>query len=294
MDLGVSQGGLPPDEVVEDRETILAATEAAIDRWHDPAPDAMVRIAVAPCSPFSATGDLMRESAELARRRGVRMHTHLAETLDEDEYCRETFGSTPAEYVESLGWLGPDVWMAHCVHLSPEAVKRFAATGTGVAHCPSSNGRLGSGIAPVRAMLDAGVTVGLGVDGAASNESGRMIDEVRQSVLAARFDGGPQALTVREALRSATFGGARCLGRDTETGSLESGKLADVAVWRVDGLAGAGIADPVTALVLGAPRLERLYVGGRPIVEHGELSTADRGDLAAAAARSAAAIRDPD
>jgi cytosine/adenosine deaminase-related metal-dependent hydrolase len=173
-------------------------------------------------------------------------------------------------------------------------VKRFAATGTGVAHCPTSNGRLGSGIAPVRAMIDMGVPVGLGVDGAASNESGRMIDEVHQAVLAARFAGGARALTVREALRAATLGGARCLGREAEIGSLEPGKLADIAVWRVDGLGGAGIADPVTALVLGAPQLDRLYVGGRPIVENGGLRTADQADLAAAAARSAAALRNAD
>ncbi|MCA0145355.1 8-oxoguanine deaminase [Blastococcus sp. LR1] len=291
MDLGQSAGGLPPDSVVEDLDTILAATEAAIDRWHDPASDAMVRIAVAPCSPFSVTEQLMRESAALARRRGVRLHTHLAETTDEDDFCRETYGRTPAEYAEDLGWLGPDVWLAHGVHLSPDAVARLATTGTGVAHCPTSNGRLGAGIAPVRRLLDAGAPVGLGVDGSASNESGRMVDELHQSLLVARAAGGPQALTARESLRMATMGGAQCLGRQDEIGSLEPGKLADLAVWRVDGLAGAGIADPVATLVLGAPALDRLYVGGREVVAGGRLCTADPDELAAGVARSAAAMR---
>ena len=187
MNLGQSAGGLPPDSVVEKHDDILAATQAAIDRWHDPSPGAMTRIAVAPCSPFSVTAELMRDSAELARRAGVRLHTHLAETTDEEEFCLQTYGRTPAQYAEDLGWLGPDVWLAHCVHLSAEAVGRFAATGTGVAHCPTSNGRLGSGIAPVRDLLAAGAPVGLGVDGSASNESGRMIDELHQALLAARY-----------------------------------------------------------------------------------------------------------
>jgi cytosine/adenosine deaminase-related metal-dependent hydrolase len=291
MDLGKSAGGLPPDSVVEDRDAILAATDQAIDRWHDPSPDAMVRIAVAPCSPFSVTAELMRESAELARRRGVRLHTHLAETLDEDAYCREAFGRTPAEYAEDLGWLGPDVWLAHGVHLSGAAATRLGETGTAVAHCPTSNGRLGSGIAPVRGLLDAGVPVGLGVDGSASNESGRMVDELHQAMLAARYAGGPQALTARETLRMATVGGARCLGREQEIGSLEPGKLADIAVWRVDGLAGAGIADPVCTLVFGTPRLDRLYVGGRAVVSDGQLATADADALAAAVERSASGMR---
>jgi len=290
MNLGRSSGGLPPDAVVEKHDDILAATQAAIDRWHDPAPGAMTRIAVAPCSPFSVTAELMRDCADLARRAGVRLHTHLAETLDEEEFCLQTYGRTPAQYAEDLGWLGPDVWLAHCVHLSAEAVDRFAATGTGVAHCPTSNGRLGSGIAPVRALLQAGAFVGLGVDGAASNESGRMIGELHQAVLAARFAGGPLALSVRAALRMATMGGARCLGRDGELGSLEPGKLADVALWQTGGLAGAGIADPVCTLVFGAPTLERLWVHGRPVVTGGELVTADASALAAGAAAASAQI----
>jgi len=290
MNLGRSSGGLPPDDVVERHDDILAATQAAIDRWHDPSPGAMTRIAVAPCSPFSVTAELMRDCAEMARRAGVRLHTHLAETLDEEEFCLRTYGRTPAQYAEDLGWLGPDVWLAHCVHLSAEAVARFAATGTGVAHCPTSNGRLGSGIAPVRALVAAGAPVGLGVDGAASNESGRMIDELHQGVLAARFAEGPLALSVRAALRLATMGGARCLGRDDELGSLEPGKLADIALWRVDGLAGAGVADPVCTLVLGAPSLERLWVHGRPVVADGELLTADARQLAAEAATASVRI----
>jgi len=281
MDLGASQGGLPPDSVVEDLDEILGATEDAISRFHDPAPDAMVRVAVAPCSPFSVTGKLMTEAASLARRHGVRLHTHLAETTDEQDFCHERFGATPTEYVESLGWLGEDVWMAHAVHLDDAALARFAATGTGVAHCPSSNARLGAGIARVRDLRDAGVPVGLGVDGAASNEAGSLLEEVRHAVLFARAAGGPDAMGVRDALELATIGGARVLGRDGETGSVEPGKLADLALWRVDALAHAGIGDPVAALVLGAPPpLELLLVGGRAVVELDRLLTVDEDVLA--------------
>jgi cytosine/adenosine deaminase-related metal-dependent hydrolase len=290
MNLGQSAGGLPPDSVVESHDAILDATAAAIDRWHDPAPDSMLRVAVAPCSPFSVTTELMRDSAALAREKGVRLHTHLAETDDEEAFCQEKYGRTPTEYAEDLDWLGPDVWMAHCVHLSPAAVARFAATGTGVAHCPTSNGRLGAGIAPVRSLLDAQVPVGLGVDGSASNESARMVDELHQSLLVARLSGGPLALTARESLRMATMGGARCLGRDAEIGSLEAGKLADVALWQVAGLPGAGIEDPVCTLVFGAPALEHLFVGGRQVVARGALQTADTAALAAASARASATI----
>jgi cytosine/adenosine deaminase-related metal-dependent hydrolase len=264
MDLGRSQGGLPPDEVVEDRDAILVATEQAIDAHHDASADSLLRIVVGPCSPFSVSEGLMREAAELARAKGVRLHTHLAETVDEQDYCAEHYDCTPTEYAERLGWLGPDVWMAHCVHLDDPAIDRFAATGTGVAHCPTSNGRLGAGLAPVSRLLGRRVTVGLGVDGAASNESGRMVDELHQALLVARLRDGPTALGAREALRLGTIGGARCLGRQEELGSLEAGKLADLALWRVDGIAGDGIADPVAALVFGAPALERVWVGGRP------------------------------
>jgi cytosine/adenosine deaminase-related metal-dependent hydrolase len=290
MDLGESAGGLPPDSVVEDRDAILAATAEAIDRWNDPAADAMLRIVVGPCSPFSVSEGLMREAAELARAKGVRLHTHLAETVDEDRYCAEHYGCTPTEYAEGLGWLGADVWMAHCVHLDAPAIARFAATGTGVAHCPTSNGRLGSGLAPISQLRQSRVPVGLGVDGSASNESGRMVDELHQALLVGRLRDGPTALSARESLRMGTIGGARCLGREAEIGSLEPGKLADLALWRVDGLAGGGMADPVATLVFGAPALERLWVGGAPVVEAGHLVGADEEALGAGAAHAAAEL----
>ncbi|HKA68640.1 MAG TPA: 8-oxoguanine deaminase [Actinomycetes bacterium] len=293
MDLGLSAGGLPPDEVVEDRDTVLAATEDAINRYHDPEPGSMLRIGVAPCSPFSVTGELMRESAALARRHRVRLHTHLAETVDEAAFCRERFGATPVDYVDELGWLGPDVWLAHAVHLDFAAVAKLAATGTGVAHCPTSNARLGAGIAPVRALLGAGAPVGLGVDGAASNEQGSLVDELRAATYAARLRGvRPSALTARDALALGTIGGARCLGREGELGSLEAGKLADIALWRLDGIGHAGIADPVAALVFGArPPLAMLLVGGRTVVEEGELRTASADELARAARVASSRLR---
>jgi cytosine/adenosine deaminase-related metal-dependent hydrolase len=287
MDLGRSDGGLPPDEVVEDRDAILAASDAAINRFHDPAPGAMVRIALAPCSPFSVTRGLMTDAAELARARGVRLHTHLAETLDEERFCQERFGVRPVDYLDELGWLGDDVWLAHCVHLDDAEIARFGATGTGVAHCPNSNARLGAGIAPVANLVVAGVPVGLGVDGAASNEDGGLASEMRAALQFARLAAGPRALTAREALARATIDGARCLGRDDDLGSLEVGKVADVALWRLDGLEGAGIEDPVAALVLGATQaVELLLVGGRPIVEGGELRTVDEAQVAAEIARA--------
>ena len=281
MDLGKSHGGLPPDSVVEDRDAILAACEAAIDRYHDPAFDAMLRIAVAPCSPFSVTAELLGESAELARRRGVLMHTHLAETLDEEDFCRERFGCTPVEYMEQLGWLGEDVWFAHGVHLDDAAVALLGRTRTGVAHCPSSNARLGAGICRSADLHAAGVRVGLGVDGAASNEASSLIEEVRHAVLFARARGGPTAMTVRTALELATLGGAAVLGRSAEIGSLEPGKLADIALWRIDGLGHADVVDPVAALVLGAaPPLERLLVNGKTVVDSGRVTTVDAEILA--------------
>ena len=280
MDLGASAGGLPPDRVVEDRDAILAATERAIEQFHDPGPGAMVRVAVAPCAPFTVTQALMRESAELARHHGVRLHTHLAETDDEHGFCLARFGCTPAEYMESLGWLGEDVWMAHCVHLDRSAITRLGRAGTAVAHCPTSNARLGSGVAPVPELLAAGVPVGLGVDGGAANENGGLAAEMRQSLLAARARLGAGALSARQALALATMGGARCLGRQNELGSLEVGKQADVALWHLGDLAHAAMADPVWALVCGPPaRLELLTVAGRPVVEAGELRTADPGSL---------------
>ncbi len=276
MDLGQSQGGLPPDSVVEDLDTILTATTDAIDRYHDPSPDSMLRIGVSPCSPFSVTGDLMKQAAGLARDKGVRLHTHLAETLDEQSFCQDRFGCLPVDYMESLGWLGDDVWYAHGIHLDDDAITKLGGTDTGVAHCPSSNARLGAGICRSRDLRDAGVPVGLGVDGAASNEAGSMLEEVRTSLLFARARGGPQALSVRDSLEMATLGGAEVLGWNREIGSLEPGKLADLALWRLDTLAHIGVADPVAALVLGAqPPLELLLVNGQRTVERDRLVTLD-------------------
>ena len=276
MDLGVSDGGLPPDELAEDLDAILADTErvAAL------ADGDLVQIAVAPCSPFSVTTRLMQESAELARRLGLRLHTHLAETLEEEQYCRELYGCTPVEYLERLGWLADDAWCAHCVHVSDAEAVRFAAAGVGVAHCPTSNLRLGAGIAPVRPLLDAGARIGLGADGSASNERSDLFLEVKQALLVARARGGPGALTAREALRLATRGGADVLGRD-DIGSLEPGKRADLAVWRTDGLELAGADDLVAGLVLSAPhRVDRLFVGGQERVRDGRLVDADEEEIA--------------
>jgi cytosine/adenosine deaminase-related metal-dependent hydrolase len=276
MDLGESEGGLPPDTLAEALDGVLADTErlAALDDGD------RVQIVVAPCSPFSVTPELMRESAALARRLGLQLHTHLAETVEEDAYCRETFGCTPVEYVERLGWLAEDVWCAHCVHLAPDEVERFGRLGVGVAHCPSSNLRLGAGVAPVRELLDAGVRVGLGVDGSASNERGDLFLEVKQALLVARGRGGPGAMTAREALRLATRGGATVLRRE-DIGSLEPGKRADLAVWRTDGLELGGARDLVACLVLSGPhRADRVLVGGEEVVRDGELVRASEQEIA--------------
>jgi cytosine/adenosine deaminase-related metal-dependent hydrolase len=270
MDVGESDGGLPPDELVEDLDHILADTEG-LAVLHEQGPGAWAQIVVAPCSPFSASKRCMIESAELARRLGLKLHTHLAETVEEEQYCQGLFGCRPVEYLEQVGWLADDVWCAHCVHLSPADVSAFARTGTGVAHCPTSNLRLGAGIAPVRRMLDDGVPVGLGVDGPASNERSDLVGEVKQALLLARGIGGPDALTVREALRVGTRGGAAVLGRE-DIGSLEPGKCADFAVWRTDSLEYGGADDPVAALVLSGPHaVERLYVGGEAVILAGDL-----------------------
>jgi len=278
--------------VVEDIDTILAACADAVATHHDPAFDSRCRIALAPCSPFSVTGELMRQSAGLARELGVRLHTHLAETVDEEQFCLEKFGARPVDYVEGLGWLGDDVWLAHCVHLSAGDITKFAASGTAVAHCPSSNGRLGAGIAPIPELLSAGVAVGLGVDGVASNEHGGLGTELRQALLAARYRLGPLALSARQCLQMATMGGAQCLGRSHELGSLEAGKLADIALWDLTGLGHAGIDDPVCALVFGSPApLRRLLVGGQTVVADGELRTADPVTLAARARAAARTLQ---
>jgi cytosine/adenosine deaminase-related metal-dependent hydrolase len=272
MDLGQSRGGLPPDSLVEDRETILQETEQLASRG--------VEVAVSPCSPFSVTKELMRESAELARRHGLTLHTHVAETAEEEEYCRELYGCTPVEYLDEVGWLAEDVWCAHCVHLSEPEVRRFADTGTGVAHCPTSNLRLGAGVAPVREMVQHGVRVGLGVDGSASNERSDLFLEVKQALLVARGRHGPEAMTARDALRLGTRGGASVLRR-SDIGSLEPGKRADIAVWSLEGLELAGAADPVAGLVFSAPhRVDRLFVGGEEVVRDGHLVRADEREIA--------------
>ncbi len=288
MDLGSSQGGLPPDFAVETTDAALQASADAVARYHDPAFDSMVRIALAPCSPFSVTADLLRESAQLARQLGVRLHSHGAETVEEEAFCRDRFGMSPTDYFESLGWLGDDVWLAHCVHLDDDAIAKFAATGTGVAHCPSSNARLAAGTAPIAELLRAGVPVGLGVDGAASNESGQLGTEVRNALLMQRLRYGADAFSGRQALRVATIGGAQVLGRDNEFGSLEPGKLADLAMWRIDGVEHAGIADPLAALTLGAmPPVSRLFVNGEVVVVDGNLAQVDQDEIARGAAAAA-------
>jgi cytosine/adenosine deaminase-related metal-dependent hydrolase len=291
MDLGRSQGGLPPDFAVETTAAALQASADAVETHHDGSREAMVQIAIAPCSPFSVTSDLLSESAVLGRSLGVRLHTHGSETVEEDAFCLEKFGKTPTQYLDDLGWLGDDVWMAHCVHLDSHAIDRFAATGTGVAHCPSSNARLAAGIAPVPQLLAAGVPVGLGVDGSASNESGQLGTEIRQAVLMNRLRAGADGMTGRQGLYIATMGGARVLGRQKEIGSIEVGKLADLALWKVDGVEHAGIADPVAALTLGAqPPITRLFVHGRTVVADGELTRVDERAVARSASTAATAL----
>jgi 8-oxoguanine deaminase len=287
MNLGESDGGIPPDELVEELDAVLADTERLATELHEPGPGARIQIAVAPCSPFSVTATLMQESADLARRLGLLLHTHLAETAEEDAYCRELFGCSPVEYLERLGWLADDVWCAHCVHLAGDDVRRFGDTGTGVAHCPTSNLRLGAGVAPVRDLLDAAVRVGLGVDGSASNERSDLFLEVKQALLVARGRDGPSALTPRDALRLGTRGGAKVLRRD-DIGSLEAGNCADFAIWGMDSLELGGAADPVAGLVLSGPhRVDRLVVGGEEVVYDGALVRADEGEIARAHRRQA-------
>jgi cytosine/adenosine deaminase-related metal-dependent hydrolase len=280
MSLGESKGGLPPDRVVEDEEFILKDTRRAIETYHDPQRCAMLRVVVAPCSPFSVTPDLMREAAALARSYGVHLHTHLAETLDEETFCLRQFGRRPVAYAEKLGWVGNDVWYAHAVHVNTPEIGLLARTGTGVCYCPSSNMRLASGIAPVRAYLDAGVKVGLGVDGSASNDSSHVLAEARQALLLKRVSGDPAGLSAREALWLATRGGAAVLGRD-DIGQLASGKAADFIGLRLDRLDYAGaLHDPLAALVFCAPqRVDLSVINGRIVVEDEHLLTVDVGPL---------------
>ncbi len=280
MSVGESQGGLPPDRVVEREDAILKDTQRVIECWHNPGRFAMQRVVVAPCSPFSVSRELMRDSAILAREHGVSLHTHLAENDFDVAYTREKFGCTPAEYAQALGWVGPDVWCAHCVKLDAAGIALFARSGTGVAHCPCSNMRLASGIAPIRAMRDAGVPVGIGVDGSASNDAGHMLGEVRMAMLLQRVAHGavqgPSAMTAREALEIATLGGAKLLGRD-DIGALAVGMAADIVTVPLNeiGLAGAQH-DPLAALLFcQVPRVQHSIVNGRVVVRDGQLSTLD-------------------
>ena len=274
MSIGESAGGLPPDSLVEGEAAILEDCIRVIDRFHDAKPGAMVRVGVAPCSPFSVSRDLMRDAAVLARDKGVMLHTHLAENAEDVAYSLAKFGCRPGQYAEDLGWTGDDVWHAHCVMLDATETQLFARSGTGVAHCPCSNCRLGSGIAPVRAMRDAGVKVGLGVDGSASNDAGNLVAEARQAMLLQRVAGGADKMSAREALEIATLGGARVLGRD-DCGALAVGMRADVAIWDMAGVEAAGSWDPVALLLAGPTRVRDLFVEGRHVVGCGQMLTLD-------------------
>jgi len=284
MSIGESAGGLPPDSLVEREADILEDCLRVIDSFHDPSPGAMVQVGVAPCSPFSVSRELMRDTALLARDKGVRLHTHLAENDEDVRYSQETFGCRPGDYAEALGWVGDDVWHAHCVKLDATEIDLFARTKTAVAHCPCSNCRLGSGIAPVRAMRDAGVPVALGVDGSASNDAGDLVAEARQAMLLQRVSRGADAMSAREALEIATLGGAAALGRP-DCGSLAVGQRADVAIWDLRGLDAAGSWDPVALLLAGPRRVRDLFVEGRQVVSGGRLVTADADDIAREAHR---------
>lgn len=274
MSIGESKGGLPPDALVEDERAILEDSIRVIDSFHDPREGAMVRVGVAPCSPFSVTRDLMRDAALLARDKGVMMHTHLAENDEDIAYSLEMFGCRPGQYAEDLGWTGDDVWHAHCVKLDGAEIDLFARSRTGVAHCPCSNCRLGSGIAPVRQMRDAGVRVGLGVDGSASNDIGNLVAEARQAMLLQRVQNGADAMSTREALEIATRGGADVLGRD-DCGQLAIGKRADIAIWDAATVENAGSWDPAALLLAGPMKVDALFVEGRQIVSDGRMVTID-------------------
>ena len=272
MSIGESNGGLPPDSLVENEDAILNDCIRVIDAFHDPSEGAMVRVGVAPCSPFSVSRELMRDAAILARDKGVMMHTHLAENEEDIAYSLETFGCRPGQYAEDLGWTGSDVWHAHCVKLDGREIRLFADSRTGVAHCPCSNCRLGSGIAPVRAMRDAGVPVGLGVDGSASNDAGNLMAEARQTMLLQRVAKGADAMSAREALYIATRGGAEVLGR-TDCGQVAVGKRADIAIWDVSGIESAGSWDPAALLLAGPMQVRDLFVEGRQIVRDRQITT---------------------
>ena len=287
MSIGESAGGLPPDSLVEPEAAILNDCIRVIDAFHDPAPGAMIRVGIAPCSPFSVSRGLMRDAALLARDKGVMLHTHLAENAEDIAYSEANFGCRPGQYAEDLGWTGPDVWHAHCVMLDAGEIDLFARSRTGVAHCPCSNCRLGSGIAPVRPMRDAGVPVGLGVDGSASNDTSDLVAEARMAMLLQRVARGADAMSPREMLEIATRGGAAVLGRD-DCGQIAPGLRADLAIWDVSGIESAGSWDPAALLLAGPARVRDLYVEGRRVVAAGRLTTVD---LAEVIARQIAAAR---
>jgi cytosine/adenosine deaminase-related metal-dependent hydrolase len=275
MSLSEKDGGLPPDSVVQDEDEILADSERIVKRYHNPSPGAMTRIALAPCSPFSVTPRLMKQTSELARKLGVRLHTHLAETMDEERFCLDRFGRRPVDYLEDCGWMSGAVWLGHGIHFSDDEIGRLGRVHMGVAHCPSSNMRLGSGIARIRELLAAGVKVGLGVDGSASNDSCHMLGEARQAMLLTRVRHGAGAMTAMEALRLATLGGAECLGRE-DIGSIEPGKAADLAVFDLSDIGFSGAWDPAAGLLFCQPaRVHTLIVNGRIVVEEGRLLTMD-------------------
>lgn len=291
MSIGQSAGGLPPDVLIEPEPAILDDCIRVIDAFHDPRAGAMLRVGVAPCSPFSVSRELMRDAALLARDKGVMLHTHLAENEEDVAYSEAQFGCRPGEYAESLGWTGPDVWHAHCVKLNGDEIGLFARSRTGVAHCPCSNCRLGSGIAPVRAMRNAGVAVGLGVDGSASNDAGNLAAEARLAMLLQRVAGGADAMSAREALEIATRGGAGVLGRD-DCGQIAVGKRADIAIWDVSGIDSAGSWDPAALLLAGPTRVRDLFVEGRQVVRDGRMVTIDLAAVIAEQTRLARALAD--
>ncbi len=290
MSIGESEGGLPPDALVEREEDILNDMIRVIDGFHDPREGSMVRVGVAPCSPFSVSRGLMRDAARLARDKGVMMHTHLAENDEDIAYSLEKFGCRPGQYAEDLGWVGDDVWHAHCVKLDASEIDLFARTGTGVAHCPCSNCRLGSGIAPVRSMRDAGVDVGLGVDGSASNDVGNLVLEARQTMLLQRVANGADAMSAREALEIATRGGADVLNRP-DCGQIAVGKRADIAVWDVSGIENAGSWDAAALVLAGPTKVRDLFVEGRHVVGEGRMKTIDLPKVIATQNRLAQRLR---
>ena len=291
MSIGESDGGLPPDALVENEAAILNDCIRVIDAFHDPSQGSMCRVGIAPCSPFSVSRDLMRDAAVLARDKGVMLHTHLAENDEDIAYSLEKFGCRPGQYAQDLGWTGPDVWHAHCVKLDASEIDLFARTGTGVAHCPCSNCRLGSGIAPIRAMRDAGVAVGLGVDGSASNDAGNLVAEARQAMLLQRVARGADAMSAREALEIATRGGADILGRP-ECGRIAVGARADIAIWDVSGIEAAGSWDPAALLLAGPTAVRDLVVEGRIVVADGQLKTIDLSKQIVKQNQMARALRD--